>query len=204
MLKPLSNTLQSVILFTWPMVFISMIIMVTFRLCYLIKNKEKIVVYKEVSMLIFGIYILCLFQVVTFQDDTSWASNNFIPLKEILRYNNMSRLFIKNVLGNMIMFLPFGFFTSYYLKSEKIGLPFFLTLVASVSIEATQLIIGRVFDVDDIILNLLGGILGYYVYTILRIISTKLPSFCRKDWFLNVFSIILLCGLVTFLVLIMI
>ena len=111
MLKPLSNTLQSVILFTWPMVFISMIIMVTFRLCYLIKNKEKIVVYKEVSMLIFGIYILCLFQVVTFQDDTSWASNNFIPLKEILRYNNMSRLFIKNVLGNMIMFLPFGFFT---------------------------------------------------------------------------------------------
>ena len=97
MLKPLSNTLQSVILFTWPMVFISMIIMVTFRLCYLIKNKEKIVVYKEVSMLIFGIYILCLFQVVTFQDDTSWASNNFIPLKEILRYNNMSRLFIKNV-----------------------------------------------------------------------------------------------------------
>ena len=52
MLKPLSNTLQSVILFTWPMVFISMIIMVTFRLCYLIKNKEKIVVYKEVSMLI--------------------------------------------------------------------------------------------------------------------------------------------------------
>ena len=134
-------------------------------------------------MLIFGIYILCLFQVVTFQDDTSWASNNFIPLKEILRYNNMSRLFIKNVLGNMIMFLPFGFFTSYYLKSEKIHLPFFLTLIASVSIEATQLIIGRVFDVDDIILNLLGGILGYYVYTVLRIISTKLPSFCRKDWF---------------------
>ena len=204
MLKPLSNTLQSVILFTWPMVFISMIIMVTFRLCYLIKNKEKIVVYKEVSMLIFGIYILCLFQVVTFQDDTSWASNNFIPLKEILRYNNMSRLFIKNVLGNMIMFLPFGFFTSYYLKSEKIHLPFFLTLIASVSIEATQLIIGRVFDVDDIILNLLGGILGYYVYTILRIISTKLPSFCRKDWFLNFFSIFLLCGLITFLVLIMI
>ena len=195
MLKPLSNTLQSVILFTWPMVFISMIIMVTFRLCYLIKNKEKIVVYKEVSMLIFGIYILCLFQVVTFQDDTSWASNNFIPLKEILRYNNMSRLFIKNVLGNMIMFLPFGFFISYYLENKKPYLTIVLTLIASIAIELVQLAIGRVFDVDDIILNLCGGMLGYLIYYLLYKISEKLPSVFKSDWFLNGLSIIILLSI---------
>ena len=83
MLGPISNTIQGVVNFTWPMVIISTIVMVSFRICYLIRNEEKIVLYKELMMLVFGIYILCLFQVVTFQDDTSWASNNFIPFKEI-------------------------------------------------------------------------------------------------------------------------
>lgn len=204
MLKPISSTIQGVINFTWPMVVISAIILVSFRICYLIKRKEKLVLYKELSMLIFGIYILCLFQVVTFQDDVSWATNNFIPFKEIMRYNITSRLFFKNVLGNMIMFLPFGFFVSYYLKSEKLTLPLFLILVASISIEVVQLLIGRVFDVDDIILNILGGLLGYGLYFIFRRIGEKLPNFVRKEWFLNTLSVIILIGLITGIVFILI
>ena len=204
MLAPISSTIQGVINFTWPMVIISVIIMVSFRICYLIKSKEKLVLYKELSMLIFGIYILCLFQVVTFQDDVSWATNNFIPFKEIMRYNITSRLFFKNVVGNMIMFLPFGFFVSYYLKSEKLTLPLFLILIASVSIEVVQLLIGRVFDVDDIILNILGGLLGYGIYYVLRRIGERLPNFVRKEWFLNTLSVLILIGLVTGIVFILI
>ena len=203
MIKPLSNTIQQVINFTWPMVIISVVIMVSFRITYLITNKEKFVLYKELLMLIFGVYILCLFQVVTFQDDTSWASNNFIPFREILRYKITSRLFIKNVLGNMIMFLPFGFFVSYYLKVEKIHLPLVLTLIASISIELVQLAIGRVFDVDDIILNLLGGTIGFFIYDVLRKIGEGLPKFCHKEWFLNLLSVVLLIGLVAMIVLIL-
>ena len=203
MIKPLSSTIHQVINFSWPMVLISVVIMVSFRITYLIKNKEKFVLYKELLMLIFGVYILCLFQVVTFQDDTTWASNNFIPFQEILRYKVSSRLFIKNVLGNMIMFLPFGFFVSYYLKVEKINLPLLLTLIASLSIELVQLAIGRVFDVDDIILNLLGGIIGFFIYDILRIIGEGLPKFCRNEWFLNILSIILFVGLITMIVLVL-
>lgn len=204
MLEPISNTIQGVINFTWPMVVISAIILISFRLCYLLKSKQRIVLYKELSMLIFGIYILCLFQVVTFQDDVSWATNNFIPFEEIMRYNITSRLFFKNVLGNMIMFLPFGFFVSYYLKSEKLTLPLFLILIASISIEVVQLLIGRVFDVDDIILNILGGLLGYGLYFIFRRISEKLPSFTKKEWFLNTLSVIILIGLITGIVFILI
>lgn len=203
MIAPLSNTIQQVINFTWPMVIISVVIMVSFRISYLIMNKEKFTLYKELLMLIFGVYILCLFQVVTFQDDTAWASNNFIPFKEILRYSITSRLFIKNVLGNMIMFLPFGFFVSYYLKAEKIHMPIVLTLIASLSIELVQLSIGRVFDVDDIILNLLGGIMGYFVYSILRIIGERLPGFCKKEWFLNILSVVLFIGLIAVIVMIL-
>ena len=200
MLQPLSDTIQGVVNFTWPMILISAVIMISFRICYLLKNHERIVLYKELCMLIFAIYTLCLFQVVTFQDDVTWASNNFIPFKEILRYNITSRLFIKNVLGNMILFLPFGFFTSFYLKVEKIYLPTILTIIASISIEIVQMMIGRVFDVDDIILNLLGGIVGFYIYNTLRIVSEGLPSFCKKEWFLNSVSIIVLVGLIMLLI----
>ncbi|MBD9097984.1 hypothetical protein EGP98_00030, partial [bacterium] len=59
------------------------------------------------------IYILCLFQVVTFQDATYNTGNNLIPFKEIFRYSLGSRLFIKNVLGNVVMFMPYGFLCSY-------------------------------------------------------------------------------------------
>ena len=204
MLQPLSDTILGVIAFTWPMILISTIVMVTFRISYLVKNEERLVLYKELCMLMFGIYILCLFQVVTFQDDVTWSTNNFIPFKEILRYNITSRLFIKNVLGNLIMFLPFGLFTSYYLKAERITIPLLLTLIASFSIEVVQLAIGRVFDVDDIILNLLGGAIGYFIYSILRNISMHLPSFCKKEWFLNIVAVLVLVGLVSSLVLILI
>lgn len=200
MFQPISDTIQGVVNFTWPMIIISMVIMISFRICYLIRNHERIIIYKELSMLIFGVYILCLFQVVTFQDDTTWASNNFIPFQEILRYNITSRLFIKNVLGNLMMFLPFGFFTSYYLKADKIHLPVLLTLIASLSIEIVQMSIGRVFDVDDIILNLTGGLCGFFIYSIIKKISEKLPNFCKNEWFLNIVFILLLIGLIMIII----
>ena len=194
------STIHDVVDFTWPMLLISTIIIVSIRIVYLIKKHERLVLYKEIMKLTFCLYILCLFQVVTFQYDVSWATNNFIPFKEILRYNITSRLFFKNVLGNMILFLPFGLFTSYYLKVEKINIPLILTLIASISIEVVQLCIGRVFDVDDIILNVVGGLLGYYIYCIARIIFNRLPRFCRSEWFLNILAIIVL--IITVLVII--
>ncbi|MBQ2640323.1 MAG: VanZ family protein [Bacilli bacterium] len=195
MFGPLSNTIQGVVNLTWPMIIISIIIIVSTRLTYLLKNHEKLVLYKELLMLSFIIYILCLFQVVTYQDEVSWATNNFIPLKEIFRYDIGSRLFFKNVLGNMVMFLPFGFFISYYLKSDDFKAPLFLTIIASISIEEVQMLIGRVFDVDDILLNILGGLIGYFLYHILSNIGHNLPKVFKSEIFLNIISILILIGL---------
>ena len=199
MLNGLSRTIHGVFNFTWPMTIISLVIIVSFRICYIIKNKEKIVIYKELIALSFIIYILCLFQVVTFKDDTVWSSNNFIPFREIFRYNFASRLFYKNVVGNLIMFLPYGFFISYFFQSKKPNLIIILTLIASFSIELVQMSIGRVFDVDDIILNLSGGLLGFAAYTTLEKIGASLPSIFRSEWFLNIISIIILLGIITLL-----
>ena len=188
MLKPLTNTFQTLLEYTWPMIIISIIILVSFRIAFLIKTKGSFSLYKELFTLLFIIYILALFQIVTFQDDVTWSTNNFVPFKEIFRYKFNSILFFKNVLGNMIMFVPFGFFVSSYLKNDKLPLTLFLTIIASFSIEVVQLCIGRVFDVDNIILNVCGGIIGHYIYIILSKITNLLPKIFKNELFLNIIS----------------
>lgn len=200
MLGPLTNTIQGVVNFTWPMLIISIVIMVSVRITYIVKNKTRFVLYKELLMLVFAIYILCLFQVVTFQDNISLSGNNFIPFQEIFRYKITSRLFIKNVIGNMIMFLPFGFFISYYINPDSVKPTLILTLIASTSIEVVQLIIGRVFDIDDILLNLVGGSMGYMIYNFMRRIGEKFPKIFHNEILLNTGSIIALVGLFALLI----
>lgn len=195
----LGPMIHGVVDFTWPMVIISCIIIISLRISYLIKNKERFVLYKELLMLGFIIYSMCLFQIVTFQDEVSWSTNNFIPFREILRYNIGSRLFIKNVLGNMLLFLPFGFFTSYLLDSKRPLLTVVLTLIASLSIEGVQLMIGRVFDVDDIILNVLGGTFGFYLYNILDRLGKKSPKLLGNEYFLDVLAIFAVAGIIAIL-----
>lgn len=196
-MEQMTKTIQSVIDIAWPMVLISIVILVSLRVTYLIKTGKHLYLYKELLMLSFIIYILCLFQVVTFQDDVSWSTNNFIPFREIFRYKIGSRLFLKNILGNMLLFLPFGFFTSHYIKIEKTSTIFVLTFIASVSIESVQMAIGRVFDVDDIILNICGGFIGYYIYAFMKKVADKLPKFMKSEVFLNIVSIVILLGVIT-------
>ena len=199
-MNQVTNTIKNVIDLTWPMIIISIVVLVSLRITYLIKNKEHLTLYRELLTLSFIIYILCLFQIVTFQDEVNWSSNNFIPFKEMFRYELGSRLFLKNVIGNLLLFLPFGFFTTHYLKSEKPYIVIIITVIVSVAIELVQMAIGRVFDIDDIILNIVGGTLGYFIYALLRSIGNKLPKVFKSEVFLNIISVIILIGVISLIV----
>lgn len=193
MITPLDNTIKGVMNLTWPMIVISVLIISSIRLFDIFKNRKEFCFYKEVMGLIFMIYVLCLFQVVTFEDPISvTTSNNFVPFQEIMRYKIGSRLFLKNVIGNLVMFVPYGIFVSYYVKADNKWNTLFLVTFASLTIEATQMAIGRVFDVDDIILNVAGGFVGYLIYYILGRIGSRLPKFMRKSGFLNLLTAICL------------
>lgn len=173
----------------WPTILISSVIIISMRITYIIKNEQKFILYKELLSFVFVIYVLCLFYVVTFQD-VGWSKSNYIPFKEMFRYNIGSRLFIKNVIGNIIMFIPYGFFTSYILNLKKTKSMALMALLVSVSIEITQLVIGRVFDIDDIILNTLGGIIGFYLYKSLDFINEHLPKILKNQIVYNIIIII--------------
>lgn len=163
----ISSAVKDVLTDTWPMILLSCVVLIAIRLAYLIKNKQKFSIGNELMMLAFIVYVLCLFQIVTGQDVSGVHGINVTLFKELTRYQIGSRLFYRNIVGNIIMFVPFGFFTSYYLKLDKKRIIFYLTLVVSVVIELIQLKIGRAFDVDDIILNMVGGMLGYLLYRLM-------------------------------------
>ena len=184
---------------TWPTIIISMVILVSMRIVYLIKYNKKIVLYEELITLLFIIYVLCLFYVVTFQD-VSWSTSNFTPFSEMFRYEIGSRIFIKNVLGNVILFLPYGFFAAYYLKLKKPWSILGLSILVSLTIETTQLLIGRVFDIDDIILNTIGGLFGFYIYHVLSKINSHLPEILKKPIIYNIIVICLLVLVIVYLV----
>ena len=192
MIESLFTNFKDVFTATWPMVFVSLVILVSFRLSFIYKNKVKIVLYKEIFLFFFAFYILCLFQIVTSTDISVSYGNNFIPFAEISRYKLFSNLFMKNVVGNMLLFLPYGYFVGRYFAGDSKKLSIFLITLASVAIEFTQLSIGRVFDVDDILLNVIGGVIGYLLFLFASRIIDRLPKFFRSDWFLNIVFTILL------------
>lgn len=180
------------------MIVIIATILITLRISYLIINKKEFVFYREILFLGFVIYVISLFHTVTFQD-VDWSTSNFIPFKEMFRYQFGSDLFLRNVIGNVLLFVPYGFFLNYFLRLEKPKIPFILITILSLTIEFTQLCIGRVFDVDDILLNIIGGMLGFYLFFFCNKLREKFPKILKKTWILNILVSIFLILMVLYL-----
>ena len=179
----------------WPMLLIFVVVLSTVRITYVIEKKERFVFYKEFFTLLFIVYILLLFELVS-NTDIQGVSNNFVPFREILRYEFGSKYFIWNVVGNMVIFIPFGFIVSRILDSKKLTKPLFLTFVASLTIELVQMYIGRSFDVDDILLNCVGGIVGFLLYIALSAVRKHLPRVLQRDGVYNLLTIIIIVAII--------
>lgn len=185
----IQSTLEMAFSENYPMILIFTVVIVSFRIVYLIVHREKFVFYKEMLMLAFLLYALLLFYVVTFQD-INYGTNNFIPFHEIFRYEFGSKVFIHNIFGNILLFIPFGYFVSHTMKTRKPYAILTISLITSLVIEYTQLKIGRTFDVDDILLNVLGSTLGFLIYLIIDVLESHLPSFFSTNIFKNIIVII--------------
>lgn len=186
------NAIVDVINMSWPTVVIVVTIVTLMRITYIIKNDRKSFrLYEELFGLMFLIYLLVLFQLVTSQDLVG-GGTNLTPFKEIFRYDIMSTEFIKQVLGNILLFVPLGYFVSHYCKIKGIFGITIISLISSATIEIVQHFIGRSVDIDDVILNVVGGIVGFLLYKVMETIEEKLPRMFRKKWFYNLISVIII------------
>ena len=102
-------------------------------------------------------------------------SYNLVPFKEIRRfivYRDILgyRAVFLNIFGNVAAFLPFGFFLpEIWRQVGRWYTMIVLSFTTSLCIELMQLVtkVGS-FDVDDLLLNTIGGYLGYLLFRTAR------------------------------------
>lgn len=149
-----------------------------------VKNiKEKINWYHEIGLFLFILFIVGLASQTIIPKLEFGMSGlsivkigrhgiNLIPFKVIFEtynevfVNGYLNYFIINFLGNIIMFMPIGFFIPllWNVSNKKV---IAIGLCSSLFIEICQLFLARGTDIDDLILNLIGAILGLLVYKVL-------------------------------------
>jgi len=93
---------------------------------------------------------------------------NLIPFKSISHYwHHISRPHgYQNILGNILPFIPMGILISInFYKLKGIIKTLLISLIFIVTIELIQFVtmLGY-FDIDDIVLNLFGSLIGYCLY----------------------------------------
>lgn len=148
--------------------------------------------FMAVSYVLFLIYIglasILLFfssyrQAVRFGRNEAFTEYNLLPFHTIMNYIKATgtintSIVITNLAGNILAFMPLGFFLpllfSRFLKFRSTLL---IVFASTLSVECLQFLfrVGS-FDVDDLILNTVGGAIGFIIFKIAFLV---LKSFLR-------------------------
>ena len=148
---------------------------------YRILGKVMFVLY-----IAFLVYFLCFAEWYGRTEPSEGDRYNLVLFKEIMRfieYREELGVFavFANLFGNILIFVPYGFFISMASTSRGFFQTLFYSFALSLGVEIFQLF-ARVgsFDVDDLLLNTLGGVLGYILFLICNIIRRKCYGQKRK------------------------
>ena len=132
--------------------------LISFGVSSLLKCKKK----KKIYITLFASYVGAL---ITFTLLTGVVAIeqgiNLIPFKDL--FVNISRknwYFVLQMLVNIFMFVPFGVFL--YIGGINTRKTCLFGFLLSLGIEVFEYVTGRgIFDIDDLILNTLGALIGY-------------------------------------------
>ncbi|WP_373598212.1 VanZ family protein [Paraclostridium bifermentans] len=156
-------------------------------LCLFIENKD--IKFKN-EIINFGLYmsVVAVFAATLFPirlglEFEGFEVYNLIPFKvPIMLYNKYGLgYFLYQILGNILLFVPFGFFVY-----NKTGFNMKRAILACLSltlfVEITQGFIPyRFCEIDDIWLNTLGGTIGAYFYYVCLKIKNKYDLLIQKS-----------------------
>lgn len=166
--------------------FFSMILLVIY---YLKSNitKENVKNFFGLIFILAGISFIIVITIFPFPinideiyfmiDNHLGASHSWIPFQAIYENvieisNGRFEVFCYQVIGNILLFIPLGIgLTLYFSDVQKcFKKTISIVLLVTISIESMQFVFGvllgyvyRSTDIDDIILNTLGGLIGYWI-----------------------------------------
>lgn len=119
-------------------------------------------------------YIFALYHITVIRNGIAWervgsasfSDIQWIPLVELISIlPNRPLAFLYNVIGNLIWFVPLGTLGGCIYKEYSIAKAMMLGCAISVSIECLQFLFANgISDIDDVILNTLGAMLGYGIH----------------------------------------
>lgn len=143
-------------------------------------NKERYIMLMKISSYI---YILVLLFILFGMNRGVWANMsmmeyalfqmNIIPFKTIGEYigaicSGSMNLYIPltNLFGNLFMFFPMGFYLPAWFSKIDTWKRYLASIaVILLLLELLQFVSKRgAFDIDDLILNMLGALAGFYVW----------------------------------------
>ena len=184
--------------------FIYLIFGLICLIIYITNKKIQPNIYNIFSCMIFTFFLYAIYAITGISPISGFHTNinlndiSYIPfdnigiiIKGALNHGNLWYA-IENICGNIILFIPVGFFLPLVSKSfKKLRYTLLFGVSISLIIECSQLFLIRGTDIDDIILNTTGTILGYIIYILFTKLFTNITKKCvyeedtiKNTWFI--------------------
>jgi glycopeptide antibiotics resistance protein len=155
----------------------------------------KVMVLKEVPMIRMGPMMLNF-------GGTQVGDPNYIPFKTILPYllgDNGFLIGALNIGGNIAFLIPIGFLFPFIFKGFDWKGSLVVAVLSGMSIELTQVLLHiGIFDIDDVILNGLGVMVGYWMYVLFqKVMSSEFRRLAILS--ISVLSLVIIISVIVFI-----
>ena len=154
------------------------------------RNKLKVEWLKEIMKLLFTCYLTGLISLVVLPANF-WLSffdgillgrwDEMLPIFSFGGFNLVPSLikalsgeltigsWVKTMLiGNIAMFLPLGFFLPFVTKRVNRKNIFVVAIAVPFIVALLQMVFGRSFDIDDLICNFIGIVVGFFIAYVIK------------------------------------
>ena len=136
----------------------------------------KVLFLLYVVFLIYSLFLAEWYGRTGISEEYRYNLELFREIKRFIIYREQLGAFavFANLAGNILIFVPYGFFISVASRERGFFKTLFFSMGLSLCVEIIQLFtrVGS-FDVDDILLNTIGGVLGYIIFLICNGIRRK-------------------------------
>ena len=155
---------------TLAIIFIVAIFILYLPILFLLRKKGINVMRQLGCLALFCSIMLIAFATIFFVFPISFSPAQYVlnvtPFQWLNEINPV-KMFITEVIPNIMMFIPLGIFMPVvFRKMRKFYATACTAFFVTFGVEFFQYFIGRSSDIDDIIANLTGGIIGYGIFKI--------------------------------------
>lgn len=168
----------SMVLYCWMLILVTLSVVLLAR--HIWKNRDTMKIVMAIGFILWFLVVLylTLFSRFGVNQNASVEMTPFRGIVEALEQRSLEPL--THAFLNVLLFVPFGYLlpASNPQALSRAGFAVFGGLLVSTVIEGLQMILGLgMCDIDDVIANALGAIIGYILYRLWRQIQKNWKTF---------------------------